>query len=167
MKKIINILIKNLCYIAFSLIIFAYYKPLYAKPQLHILDGDSFEFGDKSIRLLYIDAPELKQTCHDKNGKIYNCGIEAQKFLTQLSNTPNFYCTNKGNDIYGRELSVCYANGKNVNEEIIKAGWAIAYRADSSYILKLQEEAKAKKLGIHQGKFISPELYRQLNKRKK
>src|SRR5918992_4757425 len=42
-----------------------------------IIDGDSFRRSKDEIRLNGIDAPEYRQSCHDKAGRDWDCGREA------------------------------------------------------------------------------------------
>lgn len=135
--------------------------------DIKVVDGDSLEMGGNRIRLLGIDAPEYLQYCFDKNNKKYDCGIKSREYLFSLTKSADFYCKSKEKDKYGRDLSICYADGKNVNKLMIKNGWAIPYRTKNPLYYTAQIEAKNNKNGIYQGKFISPELYRRLNKRKK
>ena len=46
-----------------------------------VIDGDSIKIRNHRIRLLGIDAPELKQLCKDQNNKTYACGKASKIFL--------------------------------------------------------------------------------------
>jgi len=37
--------------------------------SVHVIDGDSLRTGSEEIRLVGIDAPELRQTCRDGQGR--------------------------------------------------------------------------------------------------
>src|SRR5262245_38909442 len=37
--------------------------------SVQVVDGDSLKAGDEQIRLIGIDAPELRQTCRDAQGR--------------------------------------------------------------------------------------------------
>ena len=132
-----------------------------------VVDGDSLEIGSRRIRLMEIDAPEFKQYCFMADGKKYKCGIESLKYLKKMLKESNFKvnCQNIRKDRYKRELSICYAGGKNINVEMLKSGWAVAYLTDQEEFLNAEKEAKKNKKGIWQGKFMRPEYYRRLNRR--
>lgn len=135
--------------------------------SIKVVDGDSLEIDGTRIRLKGIDAPEYFQYCFDENNKKYECGKMSRAYLEKLTKSDDFYCKSNKTDKYKRELSVCYAKGKNINELMIEQGWAIPYRTQNPLYYKAQIIAKANKNGIHRGKFIAPEIYRRLNKRKK
>ena len=72
-----------------------------------------------------------------------------------------------GKDQYKRVLGVVYVGRVNVNEKMIKAGyaWRYKYSKDSRY-LKLQNEAKRKKKGLWAGKNpIDPWQWRKERKK--
>lgn len=137
--------------------------------QAVVVDGDSLEMQNVRIRLQGIDAPEYYQDCFDAEGKKYQCGEDARRYLKELVNKGKISCVENDVDIYDRKLCTCYVQDKasgitiNVNEEMVKSGWAMAYRGDKSYE-KMQKQAKKDKMGVWQGKFMKPELYRILKK---
>ena len=49
-----------------------------------VSDGDSLRSGKLRIRIFGIDAPELKQQCHDQNGSAWACGLAARQQLDEL-----------------------------------------------------------------------------------
>lgn len=40
-----------------------------------VVDGDTLEFGSERVRLYGVDAPESKQSCKDRVGKDFPCGV--------------------------------------------------------------------------------------------
>ncbi len=123
-----------------------------------VIDGDSLEIGTKRIRLIGIDAPEYDQHCKDKNNKLYPCGKQSAQYLQTLVNTATIKCKPHKKDKYKRLLCTCYADNTDINSEMIKNGQAIVY-LESPY-QKDQAEAKKKHLGIWQGIFMHPRLFR-------
>lgn len=162
-KKILKILVLLVCATLLSLD----YGNALEGNKIKVIDGDSLEVDGKRIRLKGIDAPEYKQYCFDENNKKYNCGLLSKEYLSTLTEGTEFYCKSKETDRYIRYLSICYSDGKNVNKLMLKEGWAIPYRTKNPLYYAAQIEAKLQKKGIYQGKFIAPEIYRRLNKRKK
>lgn len=137
---------------------------VWADKQVYVVDGDSLKLGNKNIRLAYIDAPEYYQTCKNADGKEYDCGIKARENLINLVKLGALDCKIIGKDIYKRDMSECFVGNVNVNLEMVKSGWAVVYRSQNETYLKAQEYAKSAKLGIWQGKYMKPELYRILVK---
>ena len=137
-----------------------------ASDNIQVVDGDSLEIGHARIRLLGIDSPEYKQYCYDKKHKKYSCGIKAKKYLEDIIKSGDVECKEKSKDRYKRSLSVCYVNNKDINEKMVRSGWAVAYREEGVPYKKAENDAKKEKAGIWQGKFMHPELYRFANKKK-
>ena len=140
-----------------------------ARAESPVIDGDSLRINNKDIRLIGIDAPEYDQYCFDANNIEYECGQEAYMFLkilveNGLKQNQKLKCNKKGMDKYKRDLSECFIGNININKAMIKSGYAVVYRHDSYQ--KLEDQARKRQIGIWQGKFMRPELYRILNKYK-
>lgn len=91
------------------------------------IDGDTIEAanGDE-YRLFGIDAPELKQTCNEANGKSWLCGRAAKATLTTILNRGNVNCEARGKDRFGRIVAVCSAEGvPDIGEALVRDGYAI------------------------------------------
>lgn len=131
-----------------------------------IKDGDTIVIGNLfNARLYGIDIPESKQKCLDKNNNQYNCGIKAKKYSEKLITNKNITCIYNGNEKYGRFLFVCENNKHNINQEMVRNGWALSYFNDE---YKTDEEyAKQNKFGIWQGSFERHKIWRRNNKSKK
>lgn len=131
--------------------------------EVVVVDGDSLKSGEQNIRLDGIDAPEYKQICFDKEGREYFCGKEALQYLENMVKGKDVYCKCLAQkDKYKRDICECFADGVSVNEEMVASGWAITYR-DKTYISQ-ENTAKLNKLGIWQGKYMRPAIYRVLHK---
>ena len=140
-----------------------------ASSEIKVVDGDSLELKGRRIRLIGIDAPEYTQNCHAHDGTLYPCGIHAKDFLEQLidegkRNNQKLKCVAQDIDRYKRDLSVCYLGDVNLNYQMVKSGWATAYRYD--LFQKAEKRAKKRQIGIWQGKFMRPEIYRALKREK-
>lgn len=151
-----------LCFICFAIISFC--SPSIAQAQVKVIDGDSLIVGGGEIRLSGIDAPEYKQTCYNAKNKEYPCGKMATQFLRKLAGDDT-KCEFVVKDKYKRYVSVCYSHGHNINEKMVEEGWAIAYTRYTDEYDKAERQAKQKKKGVWQGRFLKPELYRILNKK--
>ena len=90
------------------------------------IDGDSLRLRGENIRLEGIDAPELRQTCR-RGGVDEPCGREARAALAALLRAGPLDCTVSGRDRYRRPLATCRAGAVEVNREMVREGWAIAY----------------------------------------
>jgi len=123
-------------------------------------DGDSFELEGFEIRLYGIDAPELHQTC-ERDGKEYDCGKQARRFLQKLIGNNLVNCIEEEIDRYDRIIAECSVNEKDIAAEIVRAGWAISYLSFASPYLKEEAEAEAEKRGLWAGDFEEPNEYRR------
>ena len=141
----------------------------HAAENVIVVDGDSLEMRDVRIRLEGIDSPEYYQDCRRENLKLYACGLDAKAYLQSLVDRGRVTCVEKDVDRYKRRLCTCYVTNKigervNINEEMVRAGWAVVYKNKYSDYSAAEAEAKREKRGIWQGKFMKPQLYRILNK---
>jgi endonuclease YncB( thermonuclease family) len=152
------------------LVAIQYYKPEWtgidlgtstvSKNQYHAIDGDSFKAGDVEIRLYGIDAPEYRQTCRDGEGHNQPCGKMAGDALSKLIGKAAITCTTLDRDRYGRQVSVCKDGTRDINREMVRQGWAIAYRKHALDYVSAEREAKTAKRGIWAWSFEKPEDYR-------
>ena len=129
------------------------------------VDGDSLRKDEESFRLHAIDAPELHQSCTDATGKDYHCGRQAQAALQKLVSGGSVTCRIVETDRYGRFVAVCRAGDLDINAELVRLGWAIAYRKHGRDYVDEEEDARAAARGIWQGPFETPEAWRAANRR--
>jgi endonuclease YncB( thermonuclease family) len=122
----------------------------------HIVDGDTLHLNDTKIRLHGIDAPETRQECRRGNGTPYRCGGAATEALRALVGSQPVRCEGSTHDRYRRLIGVCYANGVNLNAEMVRQGWALAYRRYSEDYVSAEDEAHAAKRGMWAGEFDRP-----------
>lgn len=128
------------------------------------VDGDSLEIGSRRIRLMGIDAPEYIQQCKTPEGKLYPCGRQAAEHLRKLIKNKNISCRIHRKDKYKRDLCTCYAGKTDLNAEMIRSGNAVVY-LESSY-KQLEREARQKHIGIWNGTFMRPRLFRLLKQQR-
>lgn len=128
------------------------------------IDGDSFRLGKREIRLHGIDAPEYRQTCTASGGTTVPCGKMARDALTRLTRNGEVRCALVEYDRYRREVSECTAGNTNLNREMVRQGWAVAYRKHSLAYAAAEDEALAAKRGIWAMRFDRPEVWRNRNR---
>ncbi len=137
----------------------AHAADLKGKPR--IIDGDTIEIAGEKIRLHGIDAPETKQTCQDANGGEYRCGEMATFALAEIIETHWITCKGEARDRYKRRIAVCYAGPYDINAEMVKRGWALAYRRYSEDYVDVEKMARDTRSGIWQGEFMKPWEWRR------
>ena len=128
--------------------------------QADVVDGDTLAIrGEKTrVRLYGVDAPEGQQTCDDAERKRYLCGSKAADALASLvGRSGQVTCQEEDRDRYGRVVAVCHANGRDINGELIRQGWAIEYNQYSDGRYSDEEtEARQAKRGLWAGTFVKP-----------
>ncbi len=139
-----------------------------------VIDGDTIYIDDYKIRLEGIDAPEIKQRCKKPHLKVsviigftlnknYNCGIVSKNELIKKIKKSKVECISTSKDRYKRYLATCFKSNVNLNQWMVRNGYAVAYKRYSKQYLPDERSAKENKLGIWQGSFIHPEKWRKLN----
>ena len=134
-----------------------------------VIDGDTITINKYKIRFSGIDAPEKNyrgqtQFCKGPKG-VWACGKKASSALRQLINGQEVQCTDEGKDRYGRTLSICYANGMDLQAEMVRSGMAVAYLRYSNRYENEQIEAMIAQVGIWGGPFVEPEQWRIQNRK--
>lgn len=124
-----------------------------------VIDGDTLRGQEgERLRIAGIDAPEMDQICV-KGGEPYFCGVEAKETLIWiLSEGDQLVCKHHPNrrDRYGRALTICGIDDKDVAWLMVRFGWALAYRKYSTYYVEAEEMAKSDGVGMWAGDFIPP-----------
>ena len=110
------------------------------------------------IRMFGIDAPEKTQ----------DYGNESKQALEKMVSGKVLEIVEKNRDRYGRTVAVVYADGKNINEEMVKTGnawWYQEYDKNDARMQAYQENAKKNRLGLF-GKrgYVEPWNYRREKK---
>ena len=135
-----------------------------------VIDGDTITIKNVKIRFSGIDAPEKNyygqtQFCKGPKG-VWACGKKASSKLKKLINGQEVQCTDEGKDRYGRTLSICYANGVDLQAEMVRSGMAVAYLRYSNRYENEMVEAMVAQVGIWGGPFVEPEQWRIQNRKK-
>lgn len=151
-----------LFYLLLSINNYSYGKTIIGKVK--IIDGDTIYIKNNKIRLHGIDAPESNQTCAI-NFQDWYCGKQSTDELKKLINKQDVQCLINDVDIYNRYVAICFINQTNINQWMVKNGWAIAYRYYSIDYVNDEKFARENKLGIWKSEFIEPYLYRKKNKK--
>jgi endonuclease YncB( thermonuclease family) len=126
-----------------------------------VTDGDSFKRGSQRIRLFGIDAPELAQECLDAKSKLYACGHVAKRALQELIGEAEISCAVIERDKYGRDVARCRKQEIEINREMVRLGWAIAYDRHSIDYLVAEAMARNARRGLWQGHFRNPRDFRK------
>ncbi|WP_430415289.1 thermonuclease family protein [Parasphingorhabdus sp.] len=139
------------------------------KPQLHanldwkgiaeVVDGDTIRLDNKLVRLFGIDAPEKSQKC-GVGDDITMCGHRSTAVLQKMAGGQIVECVKQSNDQYGRDVAICYSSGVDIGRQMVRTGWALAYRKYSYKYVEDEELAKRALLGVWKGEFKRPAEWR-------
>ena len=126
-----------------------------------VVDGNTVRVRGVKIRLSDIDAPERRQTCWRASGE-FRCGRQATAVLKALIGELDVRCIEKGRDRYRRVLAVCYVGKLDIGGELVRRGWALAYRRYGLTCVRQEAEARAAKRGLWSTGFTIPWTWRKL-----
>lgn len=125
-----------------------------------VVDGDTLKLSGITYRLHGIDAPEHGQKCKKDNGKSWRCGSDATKALKAIVAGAVVECDDRGKDDYDRIISVCTADGIDINESLVRNGNAWAFLKFSNDFEAVEAVARQQKLGVWQATTETPWDYR-------
>jgi endonuclease YncB( thermonuclease family) len=92
-----------------------------------IVDGDTVQIDATKIRLSGIDAPEAHQFCVDPAEEQWECGITARGEPVEHAGAKPWTCHVSGLDRYGRSLAACEVNGEDIQQWLVRSGWALSF----------------------------------------
>lgn len=147
---------------------------------IKVSDGDTIQVRDPlgtkvKVRFYGIDAPETEKS-NKKTGRVSKpgqpYGEEAYRALQSKLQRQHVRLDVMDIDRYGRTVSVVWLGNRNINLEMVAEGWAWAYRQyldrpHASEYIELEEQARAKRLGLWQHNNPQPPWeFRRSNKRR-
>jgi endonuclease YncB( thermonuclease family) len=115
-----------------------------AGPAL-VVDGDGLRIGEWEIRLLGIDAPELRDGTK---------GLRSRDELQELIAKRVVECDGQYFDRYDRVVAICRVDGRDLGEDMLSIGWAKAWpkylegNPVKDAYLKAERKGRAAKLGL-------------------
>jgi endonuclease YncB( thermonuclease family) len=126
-----------------------------------VVDGDTLEIHGTRIRLHGIDAPESAQLCLDRDGRKWRCGQRAALALADRIGRRPVTCERGDVDQYGRVIARCSVGGADLNDWLVREGWAVAYRRFSQEYVAAESDARSAAKGIWAGRFVLPWEWRR------
>lgn len=157
----ILILVIIMLYLAVEWFDLFYYQNSIKSKNIRVVDGDTLVLDNHKIRLLGIDAPEIKQKC---SGKYYKCGEIAKKALVDIIGTSEVKCSIGKKDKYKKILSYCSTKSKSFNYELIRLGLARAYMNENLLLALSEIKSRFNKVGIWSVGFYAPRDWRHERK---
>ena len=125
------------------------------------VDSTVIEVNGHRIMLFGIDSVMRKQSC-TIGGKIWQCWASAVRELQSLLDQGPVTCEAIGEpDIYGRLLARCNINGESLNEQLVRRGYAVARRSETTDYVAAETAAREEKVGLWKGEFQMPDAFRR------
>jgi len=154
-------ILKKICSFILVFIVWPCHAGAWTGNVAGVIDGDSLKIlqpgqGEVEVRLYGIDAPEFKQ----------DFGRAAQKHLAALLSWQEIEVETLDKDTYGRSVVVIRLGGMNVNERMVRDGFAWVYRhycrePFCGNWLILESKAREEKRGLwQQGQPVPPWEFR-------
>lgn len=156
----LRILIKTVSVAALGAVLLEMSEQGQIKGKASVITGNIIEIDQQKIKLHGIDTPELEQICYVE-GKPWQCGLTAQRKLTQKIEGESLTCLGKernNNDIL---MAECFVGRQNLNAWLVEQGWAVAERQDSRSFISHEIIAKRDRRGLYQSEFLKPSLWRE------
>ena len=135
------------------------------------ISGDTLRLKneeDKSeieVRLWGIDAPEKNQHCETRTGRSIDCGILAKNALKATIRRKTLTCVDFDKNEEGTITALCYLGDKILHSMVVRSGWAMAYKRESSDYLGIEKVARLAEKGIWQYRFDKPWIWRKRQKK--
>lgn len=132
--------------------------------QVNVVDADTWDVGGIRVRLHGIDAPELDQSCQDAEGSTWPCGAWVTQEVRQLFQGKTASCMPMDRDRYGRVVAKCMFEAQDAADQLVRLGLAFAYRKYSHAYESAEQDAKARRVGLHQQQVQVPWVHRAARK---
>lgn len=129
--------------------------------RVQVLNGDTLLVDDTFVYLAGIDAPEPEQLCRRASGLPYRCGEDMAAILEQRLQRDRVVCDVA--PIEGAEdraIGFCRHYGTEINEWMVRQGYAVAKNDESPYVT-VEREAAENGRGLWQGIFERPADWRE------
>ena len=127
--------------------------------QATALDGDSLQMTGATFALAGIDALEARQTCL-RGDKVWNCGEHASAALKALVDGKRVKCTQRGTDALGQVIATCTVDGRNLGQEMVRMGLAVALVGTDHDYGEWEDLARLNSAGIWSTEFQAPAEFR-------
>lgn len=130
--------------------------------QAEVTKPYSFTLGGYEVFLLGVDSVEVKQTCH-VSGRVWECWAAAQRQLETILSEGEVSCESVIEDpSRKRMIARCTVNGEDVGERFVASGFGLGLANETLRYSDAQADARVAGIGLWQGTFTMPSLWREL-----
>ena len=111
-----------------------------------VRSGNEIVLNGTVLRLFGLEAPAPDERCDLFEGR-YRCGIVAWAELVKLADGRDLSCDVESRTGDGLPVATCYLGERDINETLVRSGWAEA-RADVERYQVDQAEARRARRGL-------------------
>ena len=124
------------------------------------INADTIAVDGTYVFLFGLESIERTQQCLI-DGQPWSCYGAAVRGLETIIGVAEVTCTLIGQpDYLSRWLGTCFVVGTNVNEALVRAGFALAKRDETTDYVPAEEAARAERIGLWQSEFQHPAEHR-------
>ncbi len=121
---------------------------LSAQPaDVAVVDGGTLKLRDRVVRLFGVEPPSRGTLCGTREETGQDCAASATNALAAMLRDLPVTCRITGRDDLGRPYGICQANGAELNNAMIAAGWAHAATARPDF-KNAEQAARAARRGV-------------------
>jgi len=124
---------------------------LAAAGHVAVVDGQTLRLGEVVVRLQGIAAPPRGTSCLKPDNSRFDCGAAASEALARLLHGRSVTCKLYGRDTAGFPQGLCEAEGRDVNRDIVAAGWARARSESPGFAAASFGDAEVQARTAHRG----------------
>tara|TARA_B100000676_G_scaffold305839_1_gene360853 strand:+ start:8406 stop:8876 length:471 start_codon:yes stop_codon:yes gene_type:complete len=106
-----------------------------------VQSGNKILIGKRVVRLFGIKAPRKDDLCQIDEQKI-KCGVVAWSALIRLADDWHVSCDIELKAKDGPDYATCYIGERDINEAMVRSGWAKAVRKQTDRYVVDEEDAK-------------------------
>ena len=112
-----------------------------------VQSGNQILIGKRIVRLFGIKAPSKGDVCEIEEAKM-KCGIVAWSELIRLADGRHVSCDIELKKKNQPDFASCYVGERDVNEGMVRSGWAKAVRQQTDRYVVDEDDAKNFKRGL-------------------
>lgn len=118
-----------------------------------VKSGNNLIVGKRAVRLFGVRAPKLDAIC-EVNGAKMKCGVVAWAELVRMADGWHVSCDIEVTVKNGPDYATCYVSERDINEALVRAGWAKAVKRQTDRYVVDEDDAKQSKRGLwNDGKY--------------
>ncbi len=112
-----------------------------------VKSGNTILIGKRILRLFGVSAPKIGAICQIEDAKM-KCGVVAWSQLIKLADGWHLSCDIEVTVKGAADFATCYSGERDINEGMVRSGWARAIRKQTDRYVVDEEDARASKRGL-------------------